>query len=184
MISGTMKVALDPTASQAAMITKTLDCCGMLWNRMIADEAKLRAELGQRFIPTPAKYKRELPQLNEADYEALSGMRHRLLRQFQNHDYNPHDTSKPEPVAQMDSYFTRSKLAKGGFKIRFEDGGIRLPKLGLVPTGLHAELPAGAYIRSAIVEKSDGRFYCTVKYEYEQTTETVVAAVAAEQRPA
>lgn len=180
----TMKVTLNPTSAQAELITKTMDCCGMLWNRMISDEAKLQAELGRRFIPTPAKYKRELPVLKEVDSQALNGVHQGLLRQFQSHDYNPHDNPRPEPVSRIDRYFTHSKLAKGGFKIRFENGGIVLPKLGLVPTEIHMELPPGAVISSAIVERSDGKFYCSVKYECGKKAEAAAAAVPLEQQPA
>lgn len=165
MSCDSIKIRLAPTADQAALIEKTIDCCTMLWNRMIADEAKLQKEFGRRYIPTPAKYKREFPELKDVDSVALSRLHHALLYQFQNHDYNPHDYPKPEPVERMDSYVTHSKLSKGGFLIRLEDGGIRLPKVGVIPLGEYAELPDGGVIESAIVLREQGTYFCRVKIE-------------------
>lgn len=165
MSCDSMTIRLMPTAAQGALIEKTIDCCAMLWNRMIADEAKLQKEFWRRYIPTPAKYKREFPELKDVDSMALSRLHHKLLYQFQSHDYNPHDCPKPEPVEQMDSYVTHSKLSKGGFLIRLENGGIRLPKLGVIPLGEYAELPDGGVIESAIVLREQGNYFCRVKIE-------------------
>lgn len=133
-------------------------------------------------IPTSAKYKREFPELKALDSLALSSMHHELLEQFKNHDYNPHDYAKPAPVVQMESYTTHSrlsgKLSKAGFVIRLEDGGIRLPKLGLVPLAQYAPLPEYAVIQSAVVSKSDGKFYCKLKYEINE------AMVSSQKQPA
>lgn len=163
MSCDSVKIRLMPTDAQAALIDKTIDCCGMLWNRMIADEAKLQKEFGRRFIPTPAKYKREFPVLKDVDSMALSRLHYALLRQFQSHDYNPHDYPKPQPVERMDSYITHSRPSKGGFLIRLEDGGIRLPKLGVVPLGEYVELDGA--IESAIVLREQGTYFCQVKFE-------------------
>lgn len=160
-----MTIRLMPTAAQGALIEKTIDCCAMLWNRMITDEAKLRKEFGRRYIPTPAKYKREFPELKEVDSMALSGLHHKLLLQFRDHEYNPHDYQESRPVERMDSYTTYSRLSKGGFVIRLEDGGIRLPKLGVIPLGEYAELPDGGVIESAIVLREQGNYFCRVKIE-------------------
>lgn len=165
MSCDSMTIRLMPTAAQGALIEKTIDCCAMLWNRMITDEAKLQKEFGRRYIPTPAKYKREFPELKEVDSMALSGLHHKLLLQFRDHEYNPHDYQEPKPVERMDSYTTYSRLSKGGFVIRLEDGGIRLPKLGVIPLGEYTELPDGGVIESAIVLREQGNYFCRVKIE-------------------
>ena len=179
-MTGSMRLGLAPTAAQAELIEKTIDCCEMLWNRMIADEAKLQAELGRRLVPTPAKYKREFPELKEVDSLALNGLHHKLLGDFQSFDYNPHDYKKPEPVAKMDSYVTYSKLSKGGFVIRIEEGGIRLPKLGLVPVIQRMELPRDMTIQAVTVLRENGSYFCKIKYECPAEQ----AAVAMEKLPA
>lgn len=180
MNAGYMTIRLSPTGAQAELMEKTMDCCGRLWNRMIADEARVQNEFGRRLIPTPAKYKREFPELKEVDSLALTGLHHALLGQFQNHDYNPHDYAKPAPVARMESYTTYSKLSKGGFVIRLEDGGIRLPKLGLVPLAQYPQLSEYAVIQSAIVQKENGNFLCKIKYEIAEDQ----AVPAQEKQPA
>lgn len=162
---GSMKIGLAPTTAQAELINKTIDCCGMLWNRMIADERKLQAELGRRLIPSPAKYKREFPELKDVDSLALNGLHHKLLGDLQNYDYNPHDNPKPAPVNEMNGYTTYSKLSKGGLVIRIEDGGIRLPKLGLVPIIQSMEWPENMTIQAANVLREDGSYFCKIKYE-------------------
>ena len=165
MSCDSMTIRLMPTAAQGALIEKTIDCCAMLWNRMIADEAKLQKEFGRRYIPTPAKYKRELPELKEVDSMALSGLHHKLLLQFRDHEYNPHDYQEPRPVEGMDSYTTYSRLSKGGVVIRLEEGGIRLPKLGVIPLGEYAELPEGGVIESAVVFREQGAYFCRIKMD-------------------
>lgn len=158
-------VPLLPTAEQAEQIDQSLDCCRMLWNRMVADEAKLQTEMGRHFIPTPAKYKRELPALKQVDSLALAQLHKDLQRAYREHSFNPHDHPKPQPLERLESYTTCCLQSKSGPNIRFEKGGLRLPKLGDVPTGLHPELPEESVIRSAQVGKRDGAYYCTLTYE-------------------
>lgn len=164
-MTGSVRIGLAPTAEQAALIEKTMACCAMLWNRTITDEARLQAELGRRLVPTPAKYKREFPELKDVDSLALNGLHHALLRDFRNHDYNPHDNPRPAPVDGLNSYTTYSKQSKGGFMIRIEGGGIRLPKLGLVPIIQSTELPEDMTIQAANVQKEKGSYFCKIKYE-------------------
>lgn len=179
-MTASMRIGLAPTAEQAALIDKTMACCGMLWNRMIADEAKLQAELGRRLVPTPAKYKREFPELKDVDSLALNGLHHKLLGELQSHDYNPHDNPKPAPVSEMSGYTTYSKLSKGGFVIRIEDGGIRLPKLGLVPIIQSMEMPAAIMILAANIIRESESYFCKIKYEC--TAEQAAAVI--EKQPA
>lgn len=160
-----IKIRLYPTAEQAAGFDKTFDCCRLLWNRMIADEGKLRAELGKHFIPTPAKYKREIPALKEVDSLALATVHQKLERAFQDHAFNSHDHPEPTTVAETASYTTFCQQTKYGPTIRFEEGGLKLPKIGSVKVELHRELPLGARIKSAVVSKSEEGYFCTLAYE-------------------
>lgn len=165
MNMGSAKLELFPDAEQAAVIDKTLDCCLMLWNRMIIDEAKLQAEFGRRYIPAPAKYKRELPELKEADSLALGGIHHMLLAMFRAHDYTPRDYPKPGIREHLESYTTYSQAIKSGYTIRVENDRILLPKVGFVPIGQYEDPVTNAHIKSANVAKSNGKYFCTVKYE-------------------
>lgn len=132
---------------------------------MIADEKKLQAEMGRHFLPTPAKYKRELPQLKQVDSLALSSVHKDLEKAYQNHTYNPHDFGEPKPMEHSDSYVTFCQQTKSGPTIRFEEAGLKLPKIGSVKVDLHRELPMGAIIKSAVISKSDGGYFCTLTYE-------------------
>lgn len=160
-----LKIRLQPTAEQAAGFEKTFDCCRFLWNRMITDEEKLRAEMGQHFIPTPAKYKREIPALKEVDSLALSTLHQELERAFRNHIFNAHDHPRPGPLAQVESYTTFCQQTKYGPTIRFEEAGLRLPKIGSVKVELHRELPPGAKVKSAVISKAGESYFCTLTYE-------------------
>lgn len=172
-------VTLLPTAEQAELIEQALDCCRALWNRMVADEAKLQAELGRHFIPTPAKYKREMPTLRQVDSLALAQLHKDLERAYWEHSCNPHDHPKPGPLDRMESYTTCCLQSKYGPNIRFERGALRLPKLGAVATALHQELPEGSVIRSAAVGKGADGYFCTLTYEA-----AAQAAAAAVKQPA
>lgn len=171
-------IQLRPTAGQAELIDQSLECCLMLWNRMIADEAKLRAELGRHFIPTPAKYKREIPALKQIDSLALSQLHKNLERAYRDHIFNPHDNPEPRPLESLHTYTTCCLQSKSGPSIRFEGGALRLPKLGSVPTALGQELPEGSVLRSAEVGKKDGVYFCTLTY-----SEAAMPAAAAKEPP-
>ncbi len=169
------EIRLYPKAAQAEQIEKTFACCGDLWNRMIADEAKLQAEMGRHFIPTPAKYKREWTQLKEVDSLALATVHQKLEKAFQEHSFNPHDHPKPERLECVSSYTTYCQQTKYGPTVRFEGAGLRLPKIGLVKTAAHRELPEEAVIKSVCVAKDENGYSCTLVY---------TASAALEKQPA
>lgn len=158
-------VELFPTAEQAERIEKTLECCRELWNRMIEDEERLQEELGRHFIPAPARYKREMPKLKEADSLALAETHRSLSQSFQRNMFNPHDHKKPRKLEELNRYTTFCQQTRYGPTVRFEPGGLKLPKLGAVEAGGRVELPPGAVVKAAEVSKREGRYFCALTCE-------------------
>ncbi len=162
---GEIRIGLAPTDAQAELLEKTFSCCQFLWNRMIADEQKLQAELGRHFIPTPARYKRETPALKEVDSLALASLHQSLKKAFQDHQYNPHDYPRPETLASLNSYTTYCQQTRSGPTIWLDEGVLRLPKLGAVKARLHEPLPRGAAVRSAVVSRTASGYECRLFFE-------------------
>ncbi len=177
----TQKFRLCPSEAQAELIEKTFLCCRTLWNRMISDEEKLRQEMGRHFIPAPARYKREMPGLKEIDSLALSSLHQKLEKAFRNHLYNPHDHPKPEPMAEVHCYTTFCQATKYGPTVRFTQEGLKLPKLGVVKTELHRELPGESLIKSVVIQKDGQGYLCILTYE---AVAEAPAAAAMERLPA
>lgn len=164
-----LQIRLCPNEAQAAQMEKTFSCCLLLRNRMLLDREKLLAELGRHFIPNPARYKREIPALKEADSLALGAVHTELENAFRQHSYNPHDYKKPEPAEECLCYTTFCQQTSAGPTIRFTGGGLKLPKLGVVSTEPHRELPEGSAVRSAQIFREDGAYYCRLTYQAAKT---------------
>lgn len=49
-----------PTPEQQVLLSKTFGCVRFVWNHMLMDAQQFLNEAGKFFIPTPAKYKKEL----------------------------------------------------------------------------------------------------------------------------
>ena len=72
----TIKVRLNPTPAQAELFDKTFGCCRYIWNQILADHEEFYAATGVHFLPTPAKYKKDAPFLEEKKTTlCLSGVR-------------------------------------------------------------------------------------------------------------
>ena len=160
-----LQVRLCPSEAQAAKIEKTFACCLLLYNRMLSDREKLQKELGRHFIPSPARDKRELPALKEADSLALGAVHTELERAFRDHSYNPHDHKRPEPIEQCNCYRTFCQQTSAGATIRLAGGGLKLPKLGVVPAEACRELARGSVIRWAEIYREDGTYFCRLAYQ-------------------
>lgn len=175
-----LQIRLCPSEAQAAKIEKTFACCLLLYNRMLSDREKLLGELGRHFIPSPARYKRELPVLKEADSLALGAVHTELERAFRDHSFNPHDHKKPEPAEECLCYTTFCQQTSAGPTIRFAGGGLKLPKLGVVPAEPHREPARGSTIRWAEIYREDAGYFCRLACQ----AAGAAAGAALEKQPA
>lgn len=66
-----IKYRAYPTDEQAELFAKTFGCVRFIWNQMLADSTEFYAATDKPFVPTPAKYKKKFPFLDEVDSPAL-----------------------------------------------------------------------------------------------------------------
>ncbi|WP_276935136.1 RNA-guided endonuclease TnpB family protein [Faecalibaculum rodentium] len=162
---------LYPTPEQEALLSKTFGCCRFLWNRFLEDREtwwetnksispKDRVPLRQ----TPAAYKPDYPWLKEVDSFALCNVQMDFQQAWKNHFDNPKYFGrlryKRKKAAQ--SYKTNSSNGQ----IRLVEGGIRLPKLGIVKARIHRLPEEGMQLKSATVSrKASGKYFVSVLFE-------------------
>ena len=77
-----IKFRLHPTEEQAELIEKTFGCCRWLWNQMLSDVQEFYAATDEHYIPTPARYKKEAPFLQEVDSQPLCTVHQNLRKAF------------------------------------------------------------------------------------------------------
>ena len=149
------------------LLIRILGCCRKIWNLMLADKIRHYEETGKMLRNTPAQYKKEYQFLKEADSLALANVQLALegaFRKFfkEKHIGFPRFKSKRR---SRKSYTTNNQDGT----VRVMDGGIRLPKVGIVKAVIHRKAPDGWLLKSATVSmEPDGSWYCSVLYEYER----------------
>ena len=163
-----IKYRLYPNDAQRELFLKTFGCCRKVWNLML--DTRESAYKADRSIvnPTPAMYKDEHPYLREVDSLALANVQLDLqeaYKRFLTVKGTGHPKFKSRKRAKF-SYTTNNQ--NGTVALDFEHGRIRLPKVGWLKTKLHRMPKADWKLRSATVSMThDGRFYCSVLFEYE-----------------
>lgn len=78
----TIKARLYPNREQTELFENMFGCCRYIWNRLLADQQRFYLETDKHFIPTPAKYKKEVPFLKEVDNQALTQEYNKLAQAF------------------------------------------------------------------------------------------------------
>ena len=148
---------------------KTFGSCRWIWNRML-NEKKKAYEEGRSVKLNPANYKVEYQWLKEVD--SLSLCNEMLdLRQAYNNFFNRR-ANKPKYKSRKNfkqSYRTNNQ--SDSIRIKYEDGLLKLPKVGWVKVKLHRKLPEGAEIKNVTVSKTcSGKYYAAINFEYEVKT--------------
>lgn len=171
-LNRTIKVPLYPTPEQAELFEKTFGCCRYIWNRILADAEEFYAATDKHFLPTPAKYKKEAPFLQEVDSQALCSVHQSLRRAFQNFFQHPDQYGYPSykrKKAQKNSYTTFCQYLKSGPTLYLVKDGVRLPKIGVVRARLYRKPLHWWVLKSAVVSKTpSGRYFCSLQYEYDE----------------
>ena len=142
---------------------------------MLADKIKSYEETGSFCKCTPAQYKEEYLYLREVDSLALANVQLNLQSAFS----NCFDKKR-----KKNCKFPKFKSKKRGKRryttnnqretIRLTDQSIKLPKVGVVKTKVHRKAPSDWVLKSATIsQSSDGKFYVSVLYEYEDNISVV-----------
>jgi putative transposase len=168
-----IRYRIYPTESQRILIGKTIGCARFVYNRMLAlsKEAYLHGEklssrnaLNYRLTDL----KREFEWLNEVDSTALTAANDGLADAFSG--FFAHRTGFPNFHKKHAAGSYTSKRIKRSNNIAVGSRYIKLPKVGLVKAKIHKRAEDGWMIKSATVSReSDGRYYVSVLYEFEQS---------------
>ena len=158
------KYRVYPTKEQKEFFAKCFGCCRKIWNLMLADKIAYYAETGKMLQTTPAQYKKVYPYLREVDSLALANVQLHLQKAYQG--FFKGETGFPKYKSRKKcrrSYTTNCQKNS----IRFEKGGILIPKAGTVPAVLH-RIPDWKIKSATISQDSDDRYYISVLFEYEE----------------
>lgn len=171
------KYRITPNKEQKGLFSKTFGCCRKVWNLMKADRDSAYQKNKETIHPTPAQYKKEFPFLKEVDSLALAN-----VQLNQNRAYNEFFKSCKNKTRHRG--FPKFKSAKKskrsyttnnqGGTIYVGDGFIRLPKVGNVKAIIHRMPEPDWKLKSATIsQQSDGSYYCSVLYEYDNEVKSV-----------
>ena len=159
----TIKVPLYPTPEQEALFQKTFGCCRYIWNRMLADHEEFYYATDKHFIPTPAKYKKEVPFLREVDNQALIQEHNKLSQAFRNFFRNPAAFGYPRNKNKKDGRdrFTACNHVMGeSATIYITQNAVRMTKAGLVRAKFPRRPRSGWRLTRITVERTKtGRYY-------------------------
>ena len=169
-----VKYRIYPDKEQEEFFAKTFGCCRKVWNLMLATREEAYAKDRTVVKPTPAQYKEEYPYLKEVDSLALANVQLDLEGAY-NRFFTVKGTGHPKFRSRKHSrksYTTNNQ--NGTISVDTESRTIRLPRIGKVKAALH-RLPGEKWkLKAATVSQTgDGKYYCSVLYEYEIETKAV-----------
>jgi len=166
------KYRIYPTKEQSVLIAKTIGCCRLIWNVMLADKIDYYNQNKVTLKVSPAQYKSQYTFLKEVDATALCNVWRHLESAYQKF-FNEPNIGFPKFKSKKRSRqsYTTSFINDN---IRLSDSKhIRLPKLGDVKIKLHRPLPDGYVIKNVTIsQEADGTYYASicVSYEVEEPT--------------
>lgn len=169
-----IKYRLYPTKEQEEMFAKTFGCCRKIWNLMLADKIDYYKTTKEMLQTTPAKYKKMdgYKYFKEVDSLALANVQLHLQTAYKNF-------FRDKKIGF--SKFKSAKHSRKTYTTNNQNGtvaliknGIKLPKIGIVKAKIHRQPDMDWKIKSATISQdSDGKFYASILYEYEQTINQV-----------
>ena len=165
-----IKYRLYPTMEQATMFLKTFGCCRKVYNLMLADKIESYKTTGRFAAVTPAKYKKDYLYLKEVDSLALANKQMDLQAAFKSR------FSKSRKKKNGFPKFKSAKHSRKSYTTNNQNGtvavfhhAIKLPKIGKVKAVIHRQPSVGWIVKSATIsQESDGKFYASVLFAYEE----------------
>lgn len=178
MANKAIKYRVYPTTEQSVMFAKTFGCCRKVYNLMLFDKIEGYKITGKFPTVTPAKYKKDYPYLKEVDSLALANKWTDLQAAFRNTFSKSRKKKNGFPKFKSAKHSRKSYTTnnqKGTVAI-IDNKHIKLPKIGKVKSVIH-RIPNDSWvIKSATVsQESDGKYYISVLFEFDNTTNTYVA---------
>ena len=169
-----IKYRLYPTKEQEEMFAKTFGCCRKIWNLMLNDKIEHYRATKEMLQTTPAKYKKmnEYKYLKEVDSLALANVQLHLQTAYKNF-FRDKKIGFPKFKSAKHSRKTYTTNNQNG-TVALIKNGIKLPKIGIVKAKIHRQPDMDWKIKSATISQdSDGKFYASILYEYEQAINQV-----------
>ncbi len=173
-----IKYRVYPTTEQSIMFAKTFGCCRKVYNLMLSDKIDGYKAKGKFPTVTPAKYKKDYPYLKEVDSLALANKQMDLQAAFRNAFSKSSKKKNGFPKFKSKKHTRKSYTTnnqKGTVAI-IDNMYIKLPKIGKVKAVIHRIPDSGWIIKSATIsQESDGKYYISILFEFENTVNTYVA---------
>ena len=178
MTNRAIKYRVYPTTEQSVMFAKTFGCCRKVYNLMLSDKIEGYKATGKFPTVTPAKYKKDYLYLKEIDSLALANVQLNLQSAFKNHFSKSRKKNNGFPKFKSAKHSRKSYTTnnqKGTVAI-IDNQYIKLPKIGKVKAAIH-RIPDDSWaIKSATIsQESDGKYYISVLFEFENIANTYVA---------
>ena len=142
---------------------------------MLSDKIKSYEETRSFGRQTPAMYKKEYPYLKEVDSLALANVQLNLQSAIRSCFDKNRKSRNGFPRYKSAKHSRRSYTTNNqNGTVDITGKGIRLPKTGVVKAEIHRNPEPGWKIKSATISQdSDGRYYASVLYEYEEEVPSV-----------
>jgi putative transposase len=177
MANKAIKYRLYPTTEQTIMFAKTFGCCRKVYNLMLSDKIESYKSTGKFASVTPAKYKKDYPYLKEVDSLALANTQLNLQGAFKNRFSKSRKKKNGFPKYKSAKHSRKSYTTNNQHgTVALTDSSIKLPKIGYVKAVIHRKPDSNWTIKSATISQdSDGKYYVSVLFEYENTVNTYVA---------
>ena len=177
MANKAIKYRLYPTTEQTIMFTKTFGCCRKVYNLMLSDKIESYKSTGKFASVTPAKYKKDYPYLKEVDSLALANTQLNLQSAFKNRFSKSRKKKNGFPKYKSAKHSRKSYTTNNQHgTVALTDRSIKLPKIGYVKAVIHRKPDSNWTIKSVTISQdSDGKYYVSVLFEYENTVNTYVA---------
>ena len=155
-------VRLYPTEDQVTLIVKTFGCARLIYNALL-DYAKENKEYRRFELQKQITiFRKDKPFLNEVDKFALQNacknLSDGLTNYFQKRASFPIYKSKKNSKRTYQTNVTNGNIA-------FNDGYIKLPKLGLVKCSSNYVDSNNKIINVTITQNLDGKFYASIIYD-------------------
>ena len=178
MTNRAIKYRVYPTTEQSVMFAKTFGCCRKVYNLMLSDKIESYKSTGKFVTVTPAKYKKDYLYLKEIDSLALANVQLNLQSAFKNRFSKSRKKNNGFPKFKSAKHSRKSYTTnnqKGTVAI-IDNQYIKLPKIGKVKAAIH-RIPDDSWaIKSATIsQESDGKYYISVLFEFENIANTYVA---------
>ena len=178
MTNRAIKYRVYPTTEQSVMFAKTFGCCRKVYNLMLSDKIEGYKATGKFPTVTPAKYKKDYLYLKEIDSLALANVQLNLQSAFKNRFSKSRKKNNGFPKFKSAKHSRKSYTTnnqKGTVAI-IDNQNIKLPKIGKVKAVIHRIPDDSWVIKSATIsQESDGKYYISVLFEFEDIANTYVA---------